>query len=94
MDPMTEVVRHIYCESQQYIIVGPEDFTSVCIKTVGEKNQKHFGKYKTVISPKMARELGNALISCANEIDRDYPANDNVNGNDNNTSDSSFEVPF
>ena len=71
MEPETDIIRQVYCEDGHFLTVRPwvEVPTAVCLQTVGKENQKYFGNYETAMSPKMARELGRALIACADDID-------------------------
>lgn len=71
MEPETDIIRQVYCEDGKFFTVRPwaEAPTAVCLQTVGKENQEYFGSYETAMSPKMARELGKALIACADEIE-------------------------
>lgn len=70
MEPDTDIIRQVYCEHGEFLTVRPwaDEPDLVCLQTVGEKNQAFFGSFEIVMSPKMTIELGNALISCAEDI--------------------------
>ena len=72
MEPETDVIRQVYDEAGNFLTIRPwaDGPDSVCLQTVGKNNQKYFGKFKVVMSPKKARELGVALINCSFEVER------------------------
>ena len=72
MEPETEVIRQVYDEEGHFLTIRPwaDGPNSVCFQTVGKDNQEYFGKFEVVVTPKMARELGTALINCSIEVGR------------------------
>ena len=72
MEPETDVIRQVYDEARNFLTIRPwaESPSSVCLQTVGKYNQGYFGKFEIAMSPKMARELGTALINCSIEVER------------------------
>ena len=71
MEPETDVIRQVYDEAGSFLTIRPwaDSPNSVCLQTVGKNNQEYFGKFEVVMSPKMARELGVALINCSFEVE-------------------------
>lgn len=71
MEPETDIIRQVYNEDNHFITVRPwvEAPSAVSLSTIGKDNREYFGKFETAMSPKMARELGKALIACADELD-------------------------
>ena len=71
MEPETDIIRQVYCEDGHFFTVRPwaEAPSCVALMTVGEDNREYFGEYETSMTPKMARELGKALIACADDLD-------------------------
>ena len=55
-----------------FLTIGPwaDNPNFVCLQTAGKNNQDYFGKFEVIMSPKMARELGVALINCSFEVER------------------------
>lgn len=78
MEPETDVIRQVYNETGNFLTIRPwaESPDSVCLQTVGKNNQENFGKFEVAMSPKMARELGVALINCSIEVGRCNAAGD------------------
>lgn len=72
MEPETDVIRQVYNEAGDFLTIRPwaDGPNSVCLQTVGKDNQGYFGKFEIAMSPKMARELGTALINCSFEVER------------------------
>lgn len=72
MEPETDVIRQVYNEAGDFLTIRPwaDGPDYVCLQTVGKDNQGYFGKFEIAMSPKMARELGTALINCSFEVER------------------------
>ena len=72
MEPETDVIRQVYDEAGNFLTIRPwtEAPNSVCLQTVGKDNQEYFGKLEVAMTPKMARELGVALVNCSIEVGR------------------------
>ena len=72
MEPETDVIRQVYDEAGNFLTIRPwaDGPDSVCLQTVGKNNQEYFGKVEVAMTPKMARELGTALINCSIEVER------------------------
>ena len=72
MEPETEVIRQVYDEAGNFLTIRPwaDGPDSVCLHTVGKNNQEYFALFKVAMTPKMARELGTALINCSIEVGR------------------------
>ena len=72
MEPETDVIRQVYDEAGNFLTIRPwaDSPDSVCFQTVGKDNQEYFGKFEVAMTPKMARELGTALINCSIEVGR------------------------
>ncbi len=70
MEPETYVIRQVYDEAGNFLTIRPwaDGPDSVCFQTVGKDNQEYFGKFEVVVTPKMAMELGVALINCSIEV--------------------------
>ena len=76
MEPETDVIRQVYDEAGNFLTIRPwarpynDSPESICLQTVGKNNQEHFGIVEVAMTPKMARELGTALINCSIEVGR------------------------
>lgn len=72
MESETDVIRQVYDKAGNFLTIRPwaDGPDSVCLQTVGKNNQEHFGIIEVAMSPKMARELGIALINCSIEVGR------------------------
>ena len=72
MEPETDIIRQVYDEAGSFLTIGPwaDSPDSVCFQTVGKNNQEYFGKFEVALTPKMARELGVALINCSFEVEK------------------------
>ena len=67
----TDIIRQVYDEDGRFFTVRPwpDAPSAVALMTEGEDNKAHFGAYETAMNPEFARQLGKALIACADEID-------------------------
>ena len=72
MEPETDIILHVYDETGNFLTIRPwaDSPNSVCLQTAGKDNQEYFGKLEVAMTPKMARELGTALINCSIEVER------------------------
>ena len=72
MEPETDIIKQVYDEAGNFLTIRPwaDVPYSVCLQTVGKNNQEYFGKVEVAMTPKMARELGTALINCSIEVER------------------------
>ena len=72
MEPETDIIRQVYDEEGHFLTIRPwaDSPNSVCLQTAGKDNQEYFGKFEVAMSPRMARELGVALINCSFEVER------------------------
>ena len=67
----TDVVRKVYDRSGHFLEVGPwPDSPNVAaLMTIGKKNEEYFGTINLSMSTEFARQIGRALIACADELD-------------------------
>lgn len=68
----TDIIRHIYSEDGNFLTVRPwpESPESVVLMSEGKENEEYFGRIETAMNLEFARQLGQSLIACADEIQR------------------------
>lgn len=73
-EPSTDVIRRVFEDTGQYFIeVGPWPDCIDCVelRTVpGEWSAEFYGKLNITLPPKLAAELGRALIAAAGECEQ------------------------
>jgi hypothetical protein len=74
MEIATKVIRQVYDDGGKYLTVQPwpESPSAVGLMSVGKENQEYWGDNEIVMSPEFARQLGKALIACADEIECNF----------------------
>lgn len=66
---VTDVVRRIWTE-QVAIDVQPDEVEMVLVQTKDKEAEEYFGKIEFRLAPEVARALGQAMIDCANELEK------------------------
>jgi hypothetical protein len=73
-DPSTDVIRRVFDESgKNFVEVGPfpDDPGCVELRTVpGEGSDEWYGKLSLSMTPRLARELGRAMIDAASDCEK------------------------
>lgn len=68
----TDIIHQVYDESGNFLQIRPwpDEASLVVLNTVKHKGSEgFFGVTELVMAPEFAREVANALISCAQEIE-------------------------
>lgn len=72
-EPSTDVIRRVFDEGGRHFIeVGPwsDDVTCIELRTTpGEYSAGHWGELNITLTPKLAAELGRALIAAASDAE-------------------------
>lgn len=68
----TDVIRRVQNEDGETLDIRPWPDAPIAVALMnsgGDKSEAYFGKLELALSPKFARQIGQALINCANEIE-------------------------
>lgn len=68
---VTDTIRRVQNEDGETLDIRPwpEAPIAVALMNSGDKSEAYFGKLELALNPKFARQVGQALINCANEIE-------------------------